>query len=216
MKRILAIILAAFLSLSAFSVLSFASDTEENPGTEAAKSLAVEWYKENGFEFEAEVSLYDDPYATSTHIWLTSDACATEIPLTDTFPLMIKGIYDFNNGVASLYLPSFPFFFLEFTADESDAEYLRDLVTNSIEINDSNFVKSYEDSGYYIEEIKYDNETLSYFYFKDGKLVKIENFDENNIKENTIEIISTHVKEKDLRVPFFAINITPIFNLIFG
>ena len=52
--------------------------------------------------------------------------------------------------------------------------------------------------------------------FKDGKLVKIENFDENNIKENTIEIISTHVKEKDLRVPFFAINITPIFNLIFG
>lgn len=226
MKKFISVILAiVIMALSAFSAFAFdmpenitdglvvmsvdntdeqtapdVTGTDENQPEE--KRLAKDWIKEKAIEYSADVSLemLGTPL-TKGSLYRKGNICSVELPYKNT--LTQKTI--FCEDGTFMYFTQLPFFYIELNEKEEKKVL-------------GEFLKSYEENGYYVEE--YVNEEAgeeSAFYFKDGELVYYTiTFYYMDLVAVTAKytITSYEVDDKDIRLPRMAANVTPIYNLL--
>lgn len=115
-----------------------------------------------------------------------------------------KVLYDGDKAIACS--PKFPYYYYELDVDVEDSvAETADFALQDLE--GMEFVKSYEFSGFYVEEYEHAKYGHTAVYF-DGEEVAYVNYAETN----EIATFSYEVKDKDVKLPFFAINLTPLIN----
>lgn len=130
--------------------------------------------------------------------------------ISDEIKIKINALFD--GDYLYLYLPSFPLFHIKFDVSEFGYSGWED-----IELTKVDYVKSYyEEIGnteYYVDEFMYETEITKYYYLN-GRLVFWETTDDDYT--STVTLISADVDDKTVEIPFYSIDVTFIFNWIFG
>lgn len=200
MKKITAILTAVLiLTFSMFSVSAFAQETEQ---FDVSQTRLAQWSEKANANKEFEVKMkkiHEDGSVTEGRLFLKKDCAAVEGSLNGHPFRMIE-----NSKGKFLYFTNFPI--LYFKADNLFSESF--VFTYGIK-ETHQYVKSYEESGYYVEEF-YDTEgdrtILYYFQGEDLKLSKS--------SDSVNEYVSTKVDDKDVRLPSFCIDATPLFLIV--
>lgn len=193
MKKFLSLIIAFILSVGAFSICAYA-DGPQLPD-----------FSETGGEF-----YITDPDNGTLHLYIKNGKILLEgyaIPLFDEIKIKTNALIDGEYGY--IYLTFFPLFHIK--APVGEMEY--------IDPNDFKqaYVKSYNEkignTTYYVDEYVIDNIlTKNYFLNNEFKFCK----SINDGYETTLTLESTDVDDKKFELPFYSIDITFIFNWIFG
>ena len=237
MKKFLSILLAVILAFSAFTMVSFAEETEiteavteastETPDaptdtpdkpTDIKDSMFYKWATNhnwnslNDVEFSGKITGRADNGLITAELWIKNGKAAFEMPLeAGEYILNSKLILSIKGGSAKYYLSDFPFFYFSINPRLILSNF-RTLCVSLPFQEDSDLVleSAYEEDGYYVEEIRNTEwGTTNYYYFKDGELVRTESYQYGTLLEK-IEDISYEVSDKDVRGPILALNLTPL------
>lgn len=197
MKKFVSIILSMIIILSAFSITTFAYTPKAK---EAIKNI----------NFKDGLVLTITGYSESENIeiYFKENKAACNLSI-DGFDLTVISIDD----AFYVYLTKFPFFYFETNIYEEifptdifyDSEFEADYVEN--------YIKTIDSTTYNIEKYAYDDENTVECYFLGETLKIIESKSEDFLVRFEI---TTEINDEKFRLPPFAINITPIINLLFG
>lgn len=242
MKKTLSILLAVILALSAFTMVSFAEETEitevttavtdeptETPdeSTDAPTDFADSMYAKfldkhinDGNFLNTELALELSAYGEdgSVNVYIKDGKLAAEASRKiGLFSLKFKMIVDINSKEVKIYFPVLPFFYISYDVPGE----IEDVLTDDLFIDYSDLVLErvgkVQVSGteYYFEQIKYYDEQINgeiKAYFKDGELVHIETIEDGSFVG--VGDISYEVSDKDVELPFYAfIDVTPLIDL---
>lgn len=243
MKKTLSILLAVILAFSAFTMVSFAEETEITDVTEVVTdapadstdtpadtpdkpqniedTLFYKWANDNNWnslddvQFSGKLTQLDNEGKLATgDCYFKGGKMVVDVPLEISG---FKGLLNFKTQTAKAWLAEFPFFYLQlgFMALGITTESAIALPIPFLKEANLVLEDTYEENGYYVEKIKNTKEgTVNYCYFKDGKLAYSESY-YYGTKIEMIEFLSYEVSDKDVRGPIFAINLTPLL-ILFG
>lgn len=223
MKKIIALLLATVIAmLSAFSAFSFGGfdeiqgsvavmniedggEEEVPPETEnetEEKLLALEWINGKGKEICADVSLEMLGITVmEAEYHAKNGAYSVDMPYKNG--LTRREIY--TKDCAYAYITQFPFFYLENDKKAANLVYSGNL----------KFVESCEEDGYYVEKYIIEESGDRYCFYFSGEEMKIitKTTEYEDLVDLTVEykIKSYEVDNKYMEVPFYAINVTPIY-----
>lgn len=196
MKKFLLVILSLVLILSAVCVTAFAAD---KPKAEDA----INFNLEKGLQFEIRID--DIP---TTMLYVKGDKIASEMKVEGyNLKLILK------NNSFYMYFTDFPFVYFEHK--DSEMPDLQDAL-GTLQF-DAEFVEAveteYQSEIYYVEKYATDDGVTIEYYFLDDELKLLKSTDDENVTTE-IEIVSTEVDDDVFELPFFAFNITPIFEFL--
>lgn len=239
MKKLISIILAVILAFSAFTMVSFAEETESTEVTTAVTdapadstdapdsptdikdSMYVKWMEDNldfnNTELAIKTTSFTDGIESTFDMYIKDSKMAFNLPFKlGFFTLNGKLIFDANSGEIKVYSPVFPFFYMDLSPDTM-VDFSDEL--SNITMDYSNYVLeqtcyvTVDGTEYYTEKIL-DTESnyKTNCYFKDGELVRMEVIGHDTI--STIFEFSHNVSDKDVSLPFYAfIDVTPLIDL---
>lgn len=204
MKKFVSTVLTILILItSVFSLNAFAQE----------QTRAEQWMQnlENS-ELEMQFTSFNEGQKTVSKLYIKDGniAAISTLPLLQNYDAEIKFII--KDGYVYMYLTSFPVFYLRFENEDN--------VFQSNEQTEMIQLKSYEiqegSTTYYIEEFtETDSESLVKYYFIDDHLKKIETYETDEYSQSpssVTEILSEEVDDSVFRVPFFSINIAPLFD----
>lgn len=238
MKKTLSILLAVFLAFSAFTMVSFAEETEitevttavtdapadstDTPAspTDINDSMYVKWMGDNfdfnNTELAIKMTAFTDGIESTFYTYIKSGKIAIKAPFELGFlTLDVKLVLDVNSGEIKVYSPVCPFFYMDLSPDTMVD--ISDELSN-IPMDYSNYVLeqtcyvTVDGTEYYTEKIL-DTESnyKTNCYFKDGELVRMEAIGYDT--SSTILEFSHNVSDKDVELPFYAfIDVTPLID----
>lgn len=203
MKKLISVFLTAIiLIMSVFCVGAFAQEQTKS-----------EKWMQNFFEQEAKIRVTTEVYGEETvsDMYFKDGKIASVfyMPLSRNIDIKIKVII--NNGYFYILFPDFPLF------------HLKDEITEDMliipEADELTYLKSYEKQDgtitYYVEEFTNEQNMICKYYFIGENLIRIEAGGTDEYGEHSssiVEILSDKVDDSVFRVPFFSINIAPLFD----
>lgn len=207
-KKILSLLLSVTLIFSMFSLTAFAQETTKTE----------QWITKNSSAFHLHVTLHNSDYVETDSYDVYQKNNKVSIKNVTLFGnFKVDFIY---NGDDAIFCPSgFPF--IHFLVDDDFINLDDTLESDDIGEN-TIFVKSYEQkinsTVYYIEEFIYedpeidDSEAVHKYCFLGDELKLVITKSKEQIIHT--EIVSTDVNDNVFKLPFFSINLTPLFKML--
>lgn len=206
MKKITAILMAMIFALSAFSVMGYA----EGETTEIAETRLEKWLAK--FEENREISFKEFMLdGEHVNLYLKGDKWAFEGKINDF--LTFKEIGD-SEGNQYIFFKEIPFFYMNIGGDYYEEDNIVDEVIDELYYQSGDFVRYYKKDEYYFEEYKYpETDVYTTFCFLGDELKYIGESEKAGF-EVQAEILSTKVDDKDVSIPWYAIESEMIVSLI--
>lgn len=198
MKRIISIFLVALFVFGSFSINSFAQ--------EATKTDL--WFEnEKTWEFSSDITVYAGDFEIYSYEAYVKNSKMHFKNLPFGNNAKIDLIFDGDN--LFFYFSKFPFFYFKIDNELLDLEEPELQEQMTLIWSGKQTIKSTE---YYVEEFS-DNDTETYkFCFSDDKLELI--ISKNEFSETYSYISYEQIDDRVFELPFFSINLTPLYKLI--
>ena len=230
MKKFLSILLAIILAFSAFTLVSFAEETEiANVSSEPTDAPAntrdskyAKWIDEKINADDREFVIKELSRINGVDTEITAYvkdgkvAMKGEVDL-EIFTLKCKFVVDVNSGKAKIYIFNLPFFYISV---DDVSEIFGDYNALIYDYSDLDLVSvsKMQASGkeYYVEKfINNQNQVITKAFFSDdGTLVRTESIDATGY-DTVITEFSYDVSDRDVNLPFYAfIDLAPLFTLL--
>ncbi len=216
MKKILSVILATVIILSAFCVNAFAAET---PKTDALL----------------------DKLETATEVSVTLKAGNTALfgilPADITNTVAVKGntiVYEYNAGFIQArivandkgiygFLPALPYFYVKLDKNPLDGADIWALIKDAANLTQGfiEYQETYKETvdgvEYTVEEYNDREFVTSKFYYKDDilKMLKVEDSSTHSVQYTYFDEITFDADDSIFEVPLLAIDLTPILKGIF-
>lgn len=209
MKKVASLFLAAaIIALSFFSLHAFALPATETDPVPETELLSQKWFKEHGNEYSTDVSVSVLGTVTAQKKTWYKDGNVAQLITYSTSKSQANKKTVIKDGKAVSFYPDFPLFYINEDAESFDGT----------SINELKFIEAYEtDDGYYAECFVSENKKAEYeLFFKNGELEKYVIVNNSLGVEVIFEyvITSCEVDDSEFDIPFFAINVTPIYRFL--